>query len=62
MRQSVVPKTQTDRESTWAVWVEFTKSVGVDPYLRSYEGDPLHFFIVFAVRYRSGELAKNKKL
>ena len=61
MRESVVPKTQADRKSTWAVWVRFTRSMEVDPYLHLYDGDKLHFFIVFAMRYRRGQLAKNRK-
>ena len=52
LRESVVPKTRTNRESTWKVWESFTKSMGYKPFLSNYEGDPIDFFIVFAMRYR----------
>ena len=61
LRQSVVPKTQTDRSSTWEVWVSFTEELGVEPFLSDYGGEPIDCFIVFAMRTRRGELAKNKQ-
>ena len=33
----------------------------VDPYLQLYDADKLHFFIVFAMRCRRGQIAKNRK-
>lgn len=59
--QSVIPKTRTNRESTWTVWVSFTQGLGFEPFLSDYEGNKLEFFIVFAMRCRQGLLAKNKK-
>jgi len=49
LRHSVVPKTQTDRCSTWEVWISFTEELGLEPFLSDYDGDPLDCFIVFAM-------------
>jgi len=61
LRRSVVPKTQTDRCSTWEVWVSFTEELGLEPFLSDYDGEPIDCFIVFAMPTRRDELAKNKQ-
>lgn len=60
-RSRVVPATQTGRQNTWTIWEAFCLQHGQDPYLQSYEGEALDFFIVFGMRYRRGEISKSGK-
>ena len=46
------------RSRTWEQWVQFCHDEGLDPLLADFD-DPLAAFLVFAVRYRSGEASKS---
>jgi hypothetical protein len=60
-RNSISLKEQIARHNTWIVWTRFCQDHGQDPFLSSYpeDRDKLDFFVVFALRYRRGELSKS---
>lgn len=60
-RAKVTPKTRTGKDNTWTIWCLFCDQQGQDPYLSTYPCDPLDFFIVFGLRYRRGDIAKDKR-
>jgi len=66
-RNRVTPKVRIAKENTWRLWVFFCDQHGYDGYLHNlangkrYPGDPLDFFVVFALRYRRGELSKQRR-
>ena len=60
-RARVIPKTQTGKQNTWNLWEIFCEQHGQDAYLSKYVLDKLDFFIVFALRYRRGDIAKNSR-
>jgi len=57
-RSAVVPKRARSRDHSWDLWQDFCLELSVDPLLNTVE-DPIHYFMVFAVRYRDGRLAKD---
>jgi len=57
-RSAVVPQRADSRDNTWAIWEDFCLEHAVHPLLEDVE-DPIHYLMVFAVRYRDGRLAKN---
>ena len=59
VRNSVSVGRVKSKDSTWLVWEAYCEDMGADPLLSDRQ-DALPLLQVFAVRYRSGELAKNK--
>lgn len=57
-RSSVVPSRANAQDNTWVVWENFCLELAVDPLLNTVP-DPIHYLMVFAVRYRDGRLAKD---
>ncbi|MHA7856371.1 site-specific integrase [Marinobacter shengliensis] len=43
---------------SWALWTSFCTDLGVDVFLQD-SPDPLAFFLVFAVQYRTGSISKS---
>ena len=60
-RSKVIPKGQTSKENFWQLWVLFCASFGYKPLLEGYPNDPIDFFIVFAIRYRRGDIGKSQQ-
>ena len=48
----------TKWSSSWTKWSEFCAECDVEPTLPTH-ADPIPFFLVFAIQYRDGTLAKN---
>jgi len=45
--------------TVWDIWIQFTHSMGLDPFLEAFQ-DKIPILQVFAQRVRTGELATNK--
>ena len=54
-------KNRTSKENTWNLWLVFCAEHGQDPYLSQYKRDKLDFFVVFGLRYRRGDIAKDSR-
>jgi len=54
--QGVSPGRASSAAGAWALWVDFTSDLGLDPFLQAFQ-DKIPFLQVFAQRLRSGELA-----
>jgi hypothetical protein len=61
-RASVVASRSAAAATTWShAWVPYCRAEHCDFYLRNCNGDPISYFLVFALRYRSGALSKSGK-
>ena len=60
-RARVTPRVRTGKDNTWLLWTTFCRAHQQDPFLSSYPGDPLDFFVVFGLRYRRGDIAKDSR-
>ena len=58
IQNAVAPRTAAAAASSWNKWTEFCAECKVDTTLSTH-ADPIPFFLVFAVRYRDGTVAKN---
>ena len=56
----VCPGTDTAAAGHWERWRTFCAGLAIDPILGSF-ADPVTILQIFAVRYRSGSNATNKK-
>ena len=59
IQHAVAARSATAASSSWRIWTAFCTECGVAPTLPTIP-DPIPFFLVFAVRYRDGSVAKNK--
>jgi hypothetical protein len=57
IQSAVVPQRAHAQDNTWDIWEDFCMEHGVDSLLNQ-AADPIHFLLVFAVRYGDGRLAK----
>ena len=60
MEHALAARSAAAAASSWTKWLAFCAECRVEPYLREFD-DPIPFFLVFAVRYRDGSIAKNHK-
>jgi hypothetical protein len=58
IQHAVAARSAAAASSSWTKWETFCYDCGINPTLDSVP-DPIPFFLVFAVRYRDGSIAKN---
>jgi len=56
-RAGIVPPRALASDRHWSLWTTFCTDINLDPYLSDQSIDPILLLRVFAIRYRTGQLA-----